>query len=281
MSILTNSIVEDNSTKTGLETEAKTGVDDVKTGVNTKVDTDDTKVEDVQAPKVADTEKSETHLSDSVNWQTSLPKTIRDNPILKNYDSHQSFLEASIKALSSDKGLEVPKVEENEKWNELFDKLGRPKKSDDYDTKDLKLIDTEDSKGLQGIKALAYELGLNQNQFDKFYKHLVDEQKQLIEQNQAALIASQKQAESDLKKEWGKEYDANFNILTRGLARVTTEKEREELESLGLGNNLTILRIFKKVGDLVKEDSVVNGSSNSVKTELERLEEWYPSMVKK
>ncbi len=282
MSILTNSTGEDNSTKTGLGLESKTGVEDAKTGDNTKVDVEDAKVEDGESTKVEDKEKSDTHLENPKNWRTALPKAIRDNEILKNYEDYNSFLKESIKALSSDKGIVLPKVEEDDKWNELFDKLGRPKTFEDYEeAKDIKLTDTEDGKGLQEVKSLAYKLGLNQKQFGIFYEHLVNEQKSQQEAYNNSLVEYQKKAESDLKKEWGKDYDVNLNLMTRGLTKVATNDEIQELENLGLGNNLTLIKIFKKVGETLQEDSVISNSSTSVKSQEDRLNEMYPSMKEK
>jgi len=80
---------------------------------------------------------------------------------------------------------------------------------------------------------------------------------------QSAAITAK--TEADLKSEWGKQYDAEYQVFQRGAKTYATPGLIKELQEAGLGSSKEVVKLFNRLGQLVREDSAVGGSGKGAK----------------
>jgi len=60
-----------------------------------------------------------------------------------------------------------------------------------------------------------------------------------------------------LRKEWGKDYEANREVMIRGVKAYGNQNLMNTLTKAGLGNNQEVVMLFHRLGKLVQEDSAL------------------------
>lgn len=139
--------------------------------------------------------------------------------------------------------------------NNFYSRLGRPDSPDKYE---LKMPDGGDNDLAEWFKQTAHKNGLSAKQAQALFGEwnaMADSRMQQIEQ------ATAQQAETeiaDLKREWGKTYDAQIDAGRRAAAALGYNAEKlSALESkIGAAE---MLRLFATVGSKMGEDTFEGG----------------------
>ena len=76
----------------------------------------------------------------------------------------------------------------------------------------------------------------------------------------------QKEAENDLRQEWGNAFDQKVNHAQAALNEFGTPELVEYLESSRLGDNPHLVRTFAKIAESMMEDGSLQGLQADVKT---------------
>jgi len=155
--------------------------------------------------------------------------------------------------------VKLPVKDDDPAWNEVYEKLGRPKSAKEYQ---IELPnDQTDSGFIDWAKNTFHELGISKMAGEKLVgrwnQYVSDQQKNLIEQHNEHL---KKESES-LHKEWGLAFDKYKSIAenaarTFGIDRETILKLEE-----GMGPAKT-MKFLHAVGSRLSEAQFHSGNSN-------------------
>lgn len=204
-------------------------------------------------------------------WTEQLPKEYRES--VADYESYRDFAKAAVEALSSkDRSVVLPGEEADESaWGEFWASVGRPDKPDGYE-----LPEDGDKELVTGFRAAAHTAGLTKSQAKKLLEWYTGETTKRFEATKQAREASKKEAVDTLKEEWKQDYDANMQYVARFARQFGNKDAATEIKRLGIGNNVTLIKMFAQAGRALAGDSLVEGDSSG--GEKERGHFQYPWM---
>jgi hypothetical protein len=209
---------------------------------------------------------------------SQLPKDLREEAALHQFKSPgelaRAFLDAEQKAQA---GITRPSDEASaEEWAAYREALGIPESPDGYqlEASDGGELDEE----LAGwFREAAHEAGLSQDQAQKLLQKW--DESNSPEAYAEKLAKGKEQVEKQLREEWGKEFDANFNYAVKAMDQFAGEDFRSYLDETGMGNDPRMIRAMSQIGKAMLDDSLVSGkASEREETEEEVLRRRYPRM---
>ena len=116
------------------------------------------------------------------------------------------------------------------------------------------------------FKEAALSVGILPKQAQKVLD-LMGETLGTAQKNQQMIMKSEQEKDiGNLRNEWGKAFDSNLKIAKLALDKFGDPQLTKLLESTGLGNNSAMIKAFKKVGEILGEDSIIGegGSPDQV-----------------
>ena len=201
--------------------------------------------------------------SDNQDWRSSLPDELKNDSTIQNINDAESAAKTLIHQQKM-MGNRIPIPKTDEEKSELYTKLGRPESAEKYELnipKDLNQYFPENN--MNEFKNVAHNVGLNNEQANA----LIEFQAKAIQHdmgNQSSRLAvGKEETESQLKQEWGLEYDRNFRAAQRAL-QVYGDPEIEALMNTEAGNNPAVVKLFARLGKEVTEDMAQNTQNNSL-----------------
>ena len=215
------------------------------------------------------------------NWRDSLPddlrsagslKDIPDIPTLaKAYNDAQSYIGRSVRIPGEDasddtwgefkdKLVQVPGIgviptpeSSEEDWGHFYNSMGRPETPDDYDIKRPEGVD-ENPEAESGMRDIMHKLGLSNQQATGLVNWMNEGLVQVGEQGRA----TQEEALSNLKQDWGQAFDTKMNDAKNALSTYGGDSLVEELNATGLGNSVPLIRAFAEIGKGLSENPAMN-----------------------
>jgi hypothetical protein len=184
-------------------------------------------------------------------------ENLRKDPGLTKFKSAHE-LAVSYKSLEGKLGtdpISMPKREDPpERWDEFWNKVGRPEKPEEYQFEPIEGYDAPENITNQ-FKTGYHKLGLTGEQANAVHKlqaELLLNAVNDVEQQQAAKI---KDNETQLRKEWGIEYDHRIKMARKVALLHGGPEFLKMLESNdALGSDPGMLRFFWTVGARTSED---------------------------
>ena len=217
--------------------------------------------EEAQAPEesgqVASDVSTPSEEYSPIEFQASqMPPGLREEPSLKTFDSVDKLAKSYVNAVkmiggNPDNMVAIP--DEGEKWDDFYNKIGRPEKANDYQFGD-------ENGELDGFREFAHDTGLTQDQASNILKLYGDIQEEQEEAHQNGLEELRTNTTMELQKEWGKNYDGKMDYAKRAFAQFASPELSQLMDESGMGNHPEMLRVFAKVGELMGEDSLVVGT---------------------
>lgn len=197
-------------------------------------------------------------------WYDKLGDKYKDNPNITKYGSLEAALDGNLNLVEmiGKKGIERPdenaSPEVMEAW---YDRIGRPKSVDDYSewTAPEGLEDfTFDQEAMSEAKKRFHAAGMTDNQMkvvqDVFAETTMGGESQLVERmHQEAIDTS-----TELKRRYGDNYEHKMRSIT---AVADSLGIKEDLNAMGLGNNLNAILMLERLGSMVGESNIT-GSKN-------------------
>lgn len=199
-----------------------------------------------------------------INYLDYVPEDIKSNSeMMKPLESVKdisSLIKGYVHAQKQiGKAITVPSAEAKpEDWDSFYTKIGRPESPDKYEVKrpsDSKLPYDEGME--KKFLATAHKAGLNKRQAQGVLDWWNQEQESQYQQRQQ----TQENAEAELKKEWGQNYDSKVALAQRGLKRYGDENFVKFLEETGFGNHPLVIKVFAKIGENGRETPAPGGDA--------------------
>lgn len=146
--------------------------------------------------------------------------------LLNSYTNLQKVM--GIKGSNPDRVLILPKEgDAPEAWNEVFTKLGRPAKAEEYE---LPVPEGQPKEFANKASQWFHELGIPKGAAVKLAERFNAHAQEMMTAQQAQLTDTHTKQMTDLKTEWGAEYDANTLVVDK--AAQTFGMGKEELSAL-------------------------------------------------
>lgn len=160
-------------------------------------------------------------------------------------------------------------------WQDLYAKLGRPEKIEDYG---IKPPEGSDGTFLNTALSWMHESGLNKKQAEtvihKFNEYAAEQQKSAQEN-----IANQNAANREkVIKSWGSEVEANTAILQNAVQRFFPNAVIEKFNTAGLLNDPDLVNAVLAIGKALGEDKTVTVAAPGNAAEKDIAHRMWPNM---
>ena len=196
----------------------------------------------------------------------SLPDELRGEPSLQSFDSVDKLAKSYVHArkmigADPDQMLQLPKEDDAEGWDSVYERLGRPNAPDGYD---FDLGDGEQSDEVADFKNVAHQLGLTNDQARNILgiynqineSQVADEDAQFEQMNVEYL--------QDIQNEWGDSFNKNAELARRAFTDFASEELMDVLRETGLSNHPEMLKTFARIGQVLSEDNVLPGTRGAI-----------------
>lgn len=188
-------------------------------------------------------------------------KNLQENDTLRRFrDPHA--LAVSYVELRNKLGTNPVSVPDDkappEKWDEFYNRLGRPDKPEKYELTKLEGMEREADME-NSFRLQAHALGLSQKQADGLNRWVGELAKNKMDTDLKAHNAMVEEAEATLKKEWGNDYAKNLAIANKALHRFGGKELGERLKAKGLDGDPVLVRFFATLGKSTMEESELKG----------------------
>ena len=203
------------------------------------------------------------------SWKEAISEDLRNDPNISKFTELEALAKSYVNAtrmIGQDK-VAVPNNNSTEdQWNEVYDKLGRPESPDKYQLDAKSDVVPLDESAIKSFAENAHQLGLNNKQAQgilEFYKNSMEGSAQ---QNQVDMETAQAQAEQELRKEWGSNYESNIK-KAGAVAKANMDANILDMQlkdGTRLGDHPAIIKGFANIANLMSEDKLVSTESESV-----------------
>ncbi len=163
---------------------------------------------------------------------------------------------------------------------DAFLRLGKPENAEGYEIEPLKKAAPEFAKT---ISQKLFEMNFTKDQANGLINFMVEQENVIREENKKAKDEMVSRIQSDLRKEYGTNFEANMDLAKRALKQFGVDTETPDGESVIDGIGAVIgsdkaIRLFIEVGKRMSEDTMrsTHGSqstisSNAAKEQIESL----------
>lgn len=208
-----------------------------------------------------------------VNFKELIPEKYKEEKALQNFTSVDDFVKSYLSAqrLVGANKVAIPnKMATDEDWEEVYSKLGRPAKPEDYKYS----FSEEDINAdqLKNFNETAHRIGLLPKQAERIIKFYNEMNTQAEADNQKVFEVKQTEAMSDLKKEFGPTYTKRLDQAKK----LATETLGNEMlnntvlkDGTRLGDSVEVIKAFSMLADKLSEDEIIKGEGTGYQTASE------------
>jgi hypothetical protein len=195
------------------------------------------------------------------DWRTGLSEDIRTNPHLETFKTPNDLAKSWINAqrLIGKEKLPVPTDKDGKEiWDTVYARLGRPDDPKGYKLPELQKPEgfpEFDAKEMEGLLSKAHELGLNNKQMGELYKTFMEGEIARYGQIKEGQGQSKLDAETNLRKEWGRAYEEKILKAKAVLNQHADDDIRTMVEG-GLGNDPRFIKFLSNIAGKLSEDGI-------------------------
>ena len=208
-----------------------------------------------------------------INFKEIIPEKYKDEKALANFTTVDDFVKSYLSAqrLVGANKVAIPnKMATDEDWEEVYSKLGRPAKPEDYKYSFSEEEINQDQ--LKNFNETAHRIGLLPKQAERIIKFYNEMNTQAEVDNQKAFEVKQTEAMADLKKEFGPTYTKRLDQAKK----LATETLGNEMlnntvlkDGTRLGDSVEVIKAFSMLADKLSEDEIIKGEGSSYQTASE------------
>ena len=208
-----------------------------------------------------------------INFKEVIPEKYKDEKALANFTSMDDFVKSYLSAqrLVGANKVAIPnKMATDDDWEEVYSKLGRPAKPEDYKYSFSEEEINQDQ--LKNFNETAHRIGLLPKQAERIIKFYNEMNTQAEVDNQKINEVKQTEAMADLKKEFGPTYTKRLDQAKK----LATETLGNEMlnntvlkDGTRLGDSVEVIKAFSMLADKLSEDEIIKGEGSSYQTASE------------
>jgi len=205
-----------------------------------------------------------------INFKEVIPEKYKDEKALANFTSMDDFVKSYLSAqrLVGANKVAIPnKMATDEDWEEVYSKLGRPAKPEDYKYSFSEEEINQDQ--LKNFNETAHRIGLLPKQAERIIKFYNEMNTQAEVDNQKLFEEKQTVAMTDLKKEFGPTYTKRLDQAKK----LATETLGNEMlnntvlkDGTRLGDSVEVIKAFSMLADKLSEDEIIKGEGTGYQT---------------
>ena len=208
-----------------------------------------------------------------INFKELIPEKYKEEKALQNFTSIDDFVKSYLSAqrLVGANKVAIPnKMATDEDWEEVYSKLGRPAKPEDYKYSFSEEEINQDQ--LKNFNETAHRIGLLPKQAERIIKFYNEMNTQAEVDNQKMFEVKQTEAMADLKKEFGPTYTKRLDqakklaveTLGNDMLNNTVLKDGSRL-----GDSVEVIKAFSMLADKLSEDEIIKGEGTGYQTASE------------
>ena len=208
-----------------------------------------------------------------INFKELIPEKYKEEKALQNFTSIDDFVKSYLSAqrLVGANKVAIPnKMATDEDWEEVYSKLGRPAKPEDYKYSFSEEEINQDQ--LKNFNETAHRIGLLPKQAERIIKFYNEMNTQAEVDNQKMFEVKQTEAMADLKKEFGPTYTKRLDqakklaveTLGNDMLNNTILKDGSRL-----GDSVEVIKAFSMLADKLSEDEIIKGEGTGYQTASE------------
>ena len=208
-----------------------------------------------------------------INFKDVIPEKYKDEKALSNFTSMDDFVKSYLSAqrLVGANKVAIPnKMATDDDWEEVYSKLGRPAKPEDYKYSFSEEEINQDQ--LKNFNETAHRIGLLPKQAERIIKFYNEMNTQAEVDNQKMFEVKQTEAMADLKKEFGPTYTKRLDqakklaveTLGNDMLNNTILKDGSRL-----GDSVEVIKAFSMLADKLSEDEIIKGEGTGYQTASE------------
>lgn len=213
----------------------------------------------------------------------AVPQEFRDNPSLSKFLDENGTYDPNVmlksyvhsqSLIGADKVV-IPKEGDEQGWQEVYTKLGRPADPKDYKvTKPEKMPDgmTYDEGLETQLRNHAFANGWNQRQFDNAFKQFYEVRAQEVGAWNQQQAKAAEESQRVLKREYGDGYQAALDTADVAMNRFGNDAIRQKLTAYGLQHDADIVRMFNNIGKRLIGETELRGAGANAPPSRAELE---------
>ena len=201
-------------------------------------------------------------------WKEAISEEFRSDPNIEKFTEIDALAKSYINAtkmIGQDKVAVPNKNSTEDQWNEVYDKLGRPESADKYSLDVKSDVVPFDDGAVKQFAENAHKLGLSNKQAQGVLEFYKTNMEGTAQQSKVDTETAQVQAEQELRKEWGREFDSNVK-KAGSLAKANINPDILDLElksGIRVGDHPELIKGFAKIASMMSEDKIVSPESDS------------------
>lgn len=211
-------------------------------------------------------------------WVHQLTDDLKQNEVVNRHQKLTDLVsEYAEYAQKADRLVELPGDDADDETREQFYDRLRPDSPDAYDLEPPEIpngFEYNEQREAE-FREIAYTLGLSNQQAQQLYHH---ELQQAIKKQQIAAKAHQEKIAA-LRQEWGDDYDGNVREAQQAFKEIAKRLDdaglAERMVQTGYGNDPDMLRTFYGIWQMIKPDTIVDGSVDGGGDD-DVASTWYP-----
>lgn len=201
----------------------------------------------------------------SEGWRDCIPEDLRDRTEWSRVNNVQDVFKNYISAQQTiSKSVRIPDATSTaEDIAAFYTKLGKPSDSSEYDfTYDQKegYVFGKDSFDFTSFREIADRANLTKDQYQELASAYVDIQNDMVSRYQTEIAEKAglelRNAENELKKEWGKNYASNLNNISAKITQMYPEETIARMEESGLFRDTNFLRSQLQLTKMMTGDTI-------------------------
>ena len=196
------------------------------------------------------------------DWKANLDPTLRNHPSIEKFKTVGDLAKSHIEVQKLIGREKIPMPAKPYKdspkdYDMVFDRLGRPS-----DPKSYKIPELEYGEGMTApteqeitdFKTIAHQIGLLPHQVEALYQFNHARNKNANEQYFKQRETQLQEAETQLRRELGKNYDAEIGNARKLLRKFGNDDVLSMVENTGIGNNSAFIKMMIDISKHFGED---------------------------
>jgi hypothetical protein len=203
----------------------------------------------------------------TVTWRDALPPELKSEKSLERFKDVSEVAKSWIEAqkVISQKGVIVPGEKATPEEVAAFHKaIGRPDTPDGYQLKAPELPEgmTYDENRTKVFAAVAHKEGVSAKALSALHGAWNDMARAEYDANVKAVQEIQGKTTAEMKKEWGKDFDANLAKADEAIERVFGSEFKQMLKDTGLSNHPAVIKGMFKASQAIGEHALSRGGGD-------------------